>query len=342
MNDDLIFADEQADTTPSKPTSPYIKSWKILIVDDAPEVHDMTKLVLADYSFEGAPLKMFHAYSAEEGRKIMSEENDIAITLLDVVMETSTAGLDMARWIREDLKNNFVRIILRTGQPGEAPEQQVITEYDINDYKEKTDLTAKKLFTTITASLRSYRDIRTIDRSRAGLVQIIKASADLFKIQSIKTLATGVLTQLSSLLGLEDDSLYIQHSGMALMKECNDFTVVAATGKFASDPSNQETTCNNTALTDKVRERIDQALQQEGCIFSEEAYVCYFPTSNNTTNIIYLEGRPLVFTETEIELIKLFSQNVALALENAYFNEKCVCVIDKNAILPKVRPTISK
>ena len=96
-------------------------------------------------------------------------------------METDDAGLKVARWIRQDLKNPFVRIILRTGQPGKAPERDVIIDYDINEYKEKTELTVQKLFTTITSALRSYRDLRIIEKNRYGLEQIIKASACLFE-----------------------------------------------------------------------------------------------------------------------------------------------------------------
>ena len=341
MNDELIFAEEvQVEKTQECGCQGVSHPWRILIVDDAPEVHDMTRMVLADYTFEGAPIEMLHAYSAKEGKEILQEESDIAITLLDVVMETSTAGLEMARWIREDLGNNFIRIILRTGQPGEAPEQQVITEYDINDYKEKTDLTAKKLFTTVTSALRSYRDIRTIDRSREGLVKIIEASADLFKIQSIRTLTNGVLTQLASLLGLGDDSIYVQHSGSLDNNKLCNFTVVAATGKYKKIEQNAEDSdvdCLFDGIDEKIRRRIENALSQEGCLFEEDAYICYFPTCNSTANIIYLEGRPMHFSKSETELIRLFSNNVALALENAYFNERCVCLIDHKAKLPEVR-----
>jgi len=41
--------------------------------------------------------------------------------LLDVIMETDQAGLDLVEFIRDTLKNETVRIILRTGQPGQAP-----------------------------------------------------------------------------------------------------------------------------------------------------------------------------------------------------------------------------
>ena len=123
-------------------------------------------------------------------------------------METDDAGLQVAKYIREDAKNNHIRIILRTGQPGQAPERQVIVNYDINDYKSKTELTAQKLFTVIMSSLRSYRDIISIEQSREGLEKIIKASRDIFSAHSIESFIEGVMQQLSSILGIADQAMY--------------------------------------------------------------------------------------------------------------------------------------
>jgi len=143
-------------TKEDKPKKSFEKPWRILIVDDEPEVHNVTHLILGKENFNGRNLELISAYSAEEAKKIMAREDDIAVVLLDVVMETSTAGLDAAEYIRNELGNKIVRVILRTGQPGEAPDKRVIVDYDINDYKEKSELTSNKLFTSVVAALRSY------------------------------------------------------------------------------------------------------------------------------------------------------------------------------------------
>jgi len=132
-------------------------------VDDEKEVHIMTKLVLSDYSYKGSTLEFLSAYSGDEAKELIKDNSDAACILLDVVMETKDAGLEVARFIREDEKNDKLRIILRTGQPGKAPEKEIILNYDINDYKEKTELTDQKLFTTITTALRSYLHLLDLD-----------------------------------------------------------------------------------------------------------------------------------------------------------------------------------
>ncbi|MEK8017761.1 MAG: hybrid sensor histidine kinase/response regulator [Candidatus Parabeggiatoa sp.] len=143
--------------------------WKLLIVDDEDDVHQLTRFVLDDYVYQDKKLKLISAYSAEDAKVLLEQNPNIAVILLDVVMETNDAGLKLVEYIRENQQNHFVRIILRTGQAGYAPEKQVILKYDINDYKNKTELTDQKLFTVITASLRAYSDIITIESYRQHL-----------------------------------------------------------------------------------------------------------------------------------------------------------------------------
>ncbi|MFC3034762.1 ATP-binding protein [Pseudoalteromonas fenneropenaei] len=133
--------------------------WKVLIVDDDEQVHLLSKMVLGSYAYKGRKLKLLHANSGTEAFNKVAKMPDIALILLDVIMETSDAGLKCVQRIREELGNDVVRIILRTGQPGEVPEFDVMQHYDINDYKCKTELTKDKLFSTITGALRTYEHV---------------------------------------------------------------------------------------------------------------------------------------------------------------------------------------
>ena len=157
------------DDTGTVPEDSPVRKWKIAVIDDDAAVHEGTRFALSDYNLNGSTLEILSAYSAAEGRKLMREHPDIAAVLLDVIMETDVAGLELVDYIRNELRNETVRIILRTGQPGQAPERRVIVDYDINDYKAKTELTADKLFTTLTAALRSYQQLRRITAMSRGL-----------------------------------------------------------------------------------------------------------------------------------------------------------------------------
>ncbi len=141
-------------------TSEIVENWNILIVDDDPEIHAMSKLVMKDWVFQNRGMNLIFANSSFQARKILEDRSiNLALVLLDVVMENDHSGLDLVKYIRDIQKNHLVRIILRTGQPGKAPIRKVITEYEINDYKEKNELTADKLFVSVTAALRSYEQI---------------------------------------------------------------------------------------------------------------------------------------------------------------------------------------
>lgn len=146
--------------------------WPVLVVDDDPHVHEMTRVLLRDSDFEGRGFSVISAGSAAEAAAILGANPNIPVVLLDVVMETADAGLRLVRRIRDELGNRTIRIILRTGQPGEAPERDVVLAYDVNDYKSKTELTAQKLFTALVGALRAWRDIVTIERLNRDLAEL--------------------------------------------------------------------------------------------------------------------------------------------------------------------------
>lgn len=158
--------------------------WVIMVVDDDQDVHKLTQLVLRNLTFEGRGVSFLDACSGLEAYTLMEQHPETAVLLLDVVMETDHAGLDLVRRVRQELKNTMVRIILRTGQAGQAPELKVITEYDINDYREKTELTSQKLTSVVTGALRGFRDLLTIQnlaRQQKETEEHLKIATTIFK-----------------------------------------------------------------------------------------------------------------------------------------------------------------
>jgi signal transduction histidine kinase len=151
------------------PETPDVRPWKILVADDDPEVHTVTRLALRNFEFGGRPVDLLSAASAAEARHLLEQQPDIALILLDVVMETEHAGLDLVRIVRDEIKNPLVRIILRTGQPGQAPARKVVTDYEINDYLYKAEVTFEKLFTSVSTALRSYRELVLLREQQAEL-----------------------------------------------------------------------------------------------------------------------------------------------------------------------------
>jgi serine phosphatase RsbU (regulator of sigma subunit)/CheY-like chemotaxis protein len=161
MNTDLLFAEEEGTQIELQSVQPSM--YRILLVDDEKEVHQVTRLALSKFKFEGHRVDIISAYSADQAMRMLREDDSYAMIFLDVVMESEDAGLRVVNFIRNDLGNRIVRIILRTGQPGVAPEEFVINNYDIDDYKSKSELTSLKLQTSVISSLRAYRELRRIE-----------------------------------------------------------------------------------------------------------------------------------------------------------------------------------
>lgn len=145
--------------------------WRVLIVDDEPDIHFVTRLALRGFIFEGRGLEWFSAHTAVEAVTLLEAAPDVALILLDVVMETPHAGLDLARQIRTQLGNRLVRIVLRTGEPDEAPPLSVVEEYAIDDYYNKTELTFERLTIVFKTALRTYRLLGELERQGKQLAE---------------------------------------------------------------------------------------------------------------------------------------------------------------------------
>ncbi len=196
-DDELIFQEEQ-DLEEQEVEGCY----KILVVDDDEDVHSATRLILSDFTFEGKKLNILHAHSAKEARQTLADNPDIALAFLDVVMETSDAGLRLVKEIRETFRNPYIRIVLRTGQPGYAPERKVVLDYDINDYKTKTELTANKVITVLVASLRSYNSLIALDDLNQNLhKRVEERTAELKQKNELLDAAVQTKNKLFSIIG---------------------------------------------------------------------------------------------------------------------------------------------
>ena len=298
MDDEILIVDDE------KVDSNHIKQgWKVLIVDDEPEVHRITKMTLAKFEFDNKPIEFIHAYTGREAKAIVTNETDIALVLLDVVMETDNAGLDVVRYVRNERHNQQIRIVLRTGQPGQAPEDDVVVNYDINDYKDKTELTSQKLRTLIRASLRSYRDICSLEHNRKGLEKVIAASKGIFEKQALKQFAEGTLEQLSALLALEETNLYqLRHNAYEIRDD--------ALGSVLNDNDLQN-------FHDSVI--IQQAVACKQNVYQDNELVIYCNNPRHSL-LFHIQGtRPL--SQMDTYLLNLFTGNIVIALENIRLNE---------------------
>ncbi|SMF20636.1 Response regulator containing a CheY-like receiver domain and an HD-GYP domain [Alteromonadaceae bacterium Bs31] len=293
-----------------------LKSWNILIVDDEHLVHEVTQMVLAGLQFEGSPLKLFSAYNGAEARKLMETQGPFALALIDVVMESDHAGLELVEWMRLNRQNHSTRIILRTGQAGIAPEEEVIRNYDINDYKNKTELTSTKLTTSVLSAIRSYRDILTIEKSREGLKRVIQASSEILKPGRLNEFGSAVLEQLLTLLSIEASSIYISNQEINIYSETS-HTVLAATGDFSGYTGSLE----EAQLAPPIKALIQKSFKKRKTIIEEDHFLGYYETDTNNSSVLYVQ-LPQQLEPFKSNLLEIFCSQVALAFENLRVKEE--------------------
>lgn len=313
-NDELLFAEETQAETETPPEED--NEWKLLIADDEEEVHAVTRMVLDGFTFEQRGLQLIGAYSGEETKTLLKKHPDTAVLLLDVVMEEDTTGLEVVKYVRDVIKNHLVRIILRTGQPGQAPERRVTMEYDINDYKEKTELTAQKLFTTVLASLRAYRDLKKIERNQKGLEKVVKASTSLSEFRALQPFATGAVTYLLHLIHAEE-KLRANSSGFVANILEGNGKILAGVGVFEPyiDYQMKELPVKNIHI------HLEKAIHQKQSLFFDNGYVGYFATRQGDEFLMYVQhSQPL--SDIDRQLIEIFATNIAVGFENIALNQE--------------------
>ena len=305
VEDDLFAFDDE--THPSD-RNPAQSCWRILIVDDDRDVHQSTCFALANTEILGRPLEFLHAYSAAQAVSVLTEQPQVAVILLDVVMESEHAGLDLVRLIREDLHNSEIRIILRTGQPGYAPEMEAIRDYDINDYKTKSELTRNRLYTALTTAIRCYDQIHAINASRHGLGMVIRASSQLLARQGVSEFAAGIITQICGLLGLPPEGVVCAYDHHASPAHA---LIIAAAGSLMGciDKQLEE-------LPDQhIARALNQALAQRRNHYGSHSTTLFFAGQSHNHMAAYLEtGRPL--SELDRQLLEVFCSNIVITLDN--------------------------
>jgi len=302
----MIFSDEPI---PPLSTGPAVEPWHILVVDDEPSVHDVTRLTLNRLELFGHKIELHSAFSAADARTLMGSDTLFCVAFIDVVMETPHAGLELVEWIRNDRKNGAIRLILRTGQAGTAPESEVIRNYDINDYKSKTELTAQGLATCVFNAVRGYKDITTIGNQLMAFRQLIDTSANLLKVDDLDEMANSALQGLLSILRLDSSALYLARRQASLFVEPIDTVLSCA------NASNQRVSTGLTALPEPIRARIEQAFSEKSSLAGKNDFIGYFVTGHDAAVVLLVEY-PSDDSHFRAGLIELYASQLVLIFEN--------------------------
>ena len=285
------------------------KVWRILIIDDESDVHSATTFAMRNTEVVGRNLEFLHATSAREAKEVLKTQDDIAVVLLDVVMETPNAGLDLVPVIRDELDIKDTRIILRTGQPNQAPEIEVIRDYDINDYKLKSELTQARLFASLTTAIRSYKQIQTIEAGKESLTMMVKSSAEFLTPKGVRDFAQGVITHLSGLLSVAPEGLICVKRN----QEGSSSTprIIAAAGHFlplVDQPLDELEEVH-------VRETLQDCLNVGENIINQHGLALYIGGKRGEDMACFISN-DAEFDDIDEDLLELFCENITICADN--------------------------
>ena len=315
----LEFAAESTGTNAAATLPP----WLILMVDDDQDVHDTTLMSMRGMEIEGRSLQFLQAFSSAQAREFLAVHQGIAAVLLDVVMESEDAGLRLVKAIRQEFELESVQIILRTGQPGFAPEIETIQKYEINDYQNKTELSLVRLYTSLTGAIRTYQHLRAMEETRRGLEVVVHSSAELSKARSLQGFAQGLLLQLGALMntsaqGLVCAKLTLPHDTQP--------RVVAASGVYAP-------------LLGMLVDQIPPGEAQHAVLKSVRVQAnvigtsttLYLPAPGGQSLVVHLEDCPA--NAIDQQLIQAFCSSMTVGLENVLLHERMYSLAYEDQLL---------
>jgi len=265
------------ESTAAAETDIVASPWQILVADDDEAIHVAIRDALSGMRLSGRPLALLHAYSGDEAKRMVRENADIALILMDMAMETEQAGLDAVHHIREVLGNRIVRIVLRTCPAEAGPAREVVVRYDINDFKGKGELTADGLFPLLHASLAAYRDLLALEANRQGLEKILAATASLFQLQPPRVFLQGVVEQLAALA-------YVDGSAFLACRADKRNRLVAGTGRLAGAEGRDL----DRVVGGGVLERVTRCLADGATQRGRDFHAAYITTESGDAYVLYL------------------------------------------------------
>jgi len=289
---------------------PAVRPWTVLIVDDEPGLHDVTRLVLRRLRYNGRPVELISAYSASQAREILRTQRDIAVAVIDVVMEDDQAGLTLVRDIRDTFKLDMTRIILRTGNPGMAPERAVIEHFEIDDYRDKAELTSDRLFTSVYTALRAYRTLKALNQTAQGLEHIIRSTTFSHRPDDVDRFLDTTLAQIAELARSTDDLVLVQDSIAAAAGDEGP-QIAVALGQYQPWSGRRLAEVAPPELV----ERIDRAFERTLFEIDDDGVLLTVPGPDGRSFVLWLPtSRPL--EAHVVRLLTLFVERIMLNVEN--------------------------
>lgn len=291
--------------------------WKILIADDDNFIHRMIKEMNQDIKFENKRIEFYSAYTSQEAIDILEENQDMALVLIDVFLEEQNSGLRLVEYIREEIKNSDIRIVLMTGKGSMILQEKAILNYDINGYENKSELFSKKMNTVILSTLRSFRDINKIKNNKLAMGEVVESISNLYETSSIEEFLSGSLNYLSEVINQGQGQKACSINSFAAIKQgqTNIFNIVDGRGRYSKSINNRirETVSESDLI------KINEIYKRGDHEFFDNCYISRYKSSAGNEAIIFIETDCKI-EHIDIELLDVFHKSISATYDSLCVN----------------------
>lgn len=316
VDDENVHFAEECTAGDAAADRPERSPWVILVADDDGEVHRATTFALKGVTIDDRPLRLLHARSAAEAEAVLRATPQVAVAMLDVVMETPDAGLRLVEVIRSQLGLRNLRIILRTGQPGYAPELDVIRSHDINDYRTKSELTQTRLITTLTAALRAFNQLELISATQRGMDAVSRASNTLLRLHTLSDLAMGLFERMASVTEIKLSGFVCVEHAMSARGDEAGLNVLYGVGAYASFAGRPVAAVVNADMHRSIR----RCMAAQTHVFETDRFLLWFSAQKVDVVAVFEHGEPLA--PLIRQLVEMFAVSLGVGFENANLIER--------------------
>ena len=300
------------------PQRKEVKLCKILSVEDDTTYQGALLLTLKALNYGDRKIEFLTANSAQAASAVIAQHPDIALVLLDVVMETDDAGLRLVKSIRDGLGNQLVRIVLLTGQPGMMPLGDLMINYDIDDYWNKSDLTHEHLQSVVLGNIRTWEHMTSMQQARQGLQMLIESSQRISNKLDLKAYTQSILEELCRAFNLDIGGIVcIAHENAQVSESA---LVFAAAGAY-KNWANQY--LGSIDSEPEINRLVGQCMSAHCHVLDSPFSALYFSSKDvDQKDYVVVVKSEHELTEYEVDLLQIFGENINAGFSNVALHNR--------------------
>ncbi len=144
----------------------------ILLLESDQGIYQIWQEQMSAFTFQGKSVRWEWVETPKQAKVKLKKENHFCAIGLAIDTAKPKTSLDMIRWIKEELGNPALRVIVYGDCEDIALETSLFLDYGIHEYCRKSDLTSVKLTTLVIKALQSYQEVQNLEHNCQSLTTL--------------------------------------------------------------------------------------------------------------------------------------------------------------------------